>query len=107
MRCCPGVAVFILALVSTNAAEWTVGNKSGEPTLATALQNAAPGDIIHVLPGVYQGNLILDRTVTLIGEGRPVLRGAGTGSVVTVNAPGYKNLKVNARDGYLAPRDPH
>jgi VWFA-related protein len=25
---------------------------------------------------------------------------------VTVNAPGFKNLKVNARDGYLAPRDP-
>ena len=26
---------------------------------------------------------------------------------VTVNAPGFKNLKVNARDGYLAPRDTH
>jgi VWFA-related protein len=24
---------------------------------------------------------------------------------VTVNAPGFRNLKVNARDGYLAPRD--
>jgi nitrous oxidase accessory protein len=81
-------AVLLLSLAQARGAEWTVSGISGELTIAAALGKAAPGDTIRVHPGIYTGNLVLDRPVTLIGEGRPVLRGSGHGSVVTVNASG-------------------
>jgi nitrous oxidase accessory protein len=87
MRLCL-FAIVLLSLTGARAAEWIVGSSAGEPTIVSALGKAAPGDIVRVRPGVYGGNLVLDRTVTLIGEGLPLLRGSGHGSVVTINAPG-------------------
>ncbi len=65
-------------------------NSAGGPlrSIAEAVARAEPGDIIHVAPGVYPGNLILDRQVVLEGSGRPVIRGDGKGSVITVRADG-------------------
>ncbi len=59
---------------------------------ASPLQNrvdaAAPGAVIEVGPGTYAGDLFVDRPVRLVGHGRPLLVGSGTGSVVLVRAPG-------------------
>jgi nitrous oxidase accessory protein len=86
------VARAVLAIAAgftpAHAAERTVGAGADHPTILSALETAESGDIIRVRAGVYQGNLVLHRAVTLIGEGRPVIRGAGEGSVVTVSAPG-------------------
>lgn len=57
-------------------------------SIAEAITQAAPGDIIRVAPGVYQGNLTLRRQVVLEGMGKPVIRGDGNGSVITVLANG-------------------
>jgi nitrous oxidase accessory protein len=83
-------AIILLApsLTGARAAEWTVRSGDGHRAIASALANAAPGDVVRVSAGVYPGNLLLNRTVTLIGEGLPVLRGSGEGSVVTVSASG-------------------
>lgn len=51
-----------------------------------AIAAAQPGDTIEIGPGVYAGNLLLDRSLSLIGSGRPVIRGRGDGSVITVTA---------------------
>ena len=37
-------------------------------------------------PGIYQGNLVLDKPLVLEGVGRPVIRGDGKGSVITATA---------------------
>lgn len=58
------------------------------PTIRQALSLAQAGDTITVQPGVYTGNLVLDKSLTLVGVGRPVIRGEGRGSVVTVSGPG-------------------
>jgi nitrous oxidase accessory protein len=55
--------------------------------LAAALAAAEPGAIITVPAGTYPGPLVLDKSVTLVGEGRPVIQGAGAGDVVTITAP--------------------
>lgn len=44
------------------------------------------GDIIEVHAGTYDENVILDRSVQLVGVGRPVIRGTGHASVVMVTA---------------------
>lgn len=55
---------------------------------AEAIARAAPGDTIRIEAGTYAGNLVLDRRLTLEGEGKPVIRGRGTGSVITITATG-------------------
>jgi nitrous oxidase accessory protein len=68
------------------------GSIEGRPAPADAsplqalIDRARPGDRIVVAAGTYQGDLYIDRAVTLVGEGRPVLRGSGNGSVVRVRA---------------------
>jgi len=47
---------------------------------------ARPGDRIVVPAGTYEGDLVIDRPITLVGSGRPLLLGSGAGSVVRVRA---------------------
>ena len=56
--------------------------------LQTLIDRAQPGDRVEIASGTYDGDLIVDRAVTLIGIGRPLLRGTGHGSVVRVRAAG-------------------
>ena len=63
------------------------GNHSFQ-SLQQAINAANNGDLIRVHAGTYTGNLILNKQITLEGVGRPVLRGEGAGSVVTVVSDG-------------------
>lgn len=56
-------------------------------TIGEALRAAGSGDTVHVVAGTYRERLHLTRPVVLIGEGRPVIDGGGTSTVVTVGAP--------------------
>jgi len=55
-------------------------------SLREVIAAAKPGDTVLVEPGVYAGNLVIDKPLTLKGKGRPVIRGEGKGSVITVLA---------------------
>ena len=70
----------------------TVGHLEGRPPAAqlspvqALIDAAAPGAVVDVPAGQYDGDLILDRPIRLVGTGRPRLVGSGTGSVVRVRA---------------------
>ena len=84
---CATVLVFVA--VRADARTWTVGGAGADfPLIAPAIAAAAAGDVIRVRGGVYREDLILDKPLALIGEGRPTLFGTGLGSVVTITAPG-------------------
>jgi nitrous oxidase accessory protein len=51
------------------------------------MERAATGDRLVVDGGVHQGPLLVDRTLELVGRNRPVIEGAGRGTVVTITAP--------------------
>jgi nitrous oxidase accessory protein len=81
-----------LAQAPSAMAPVTAGAIEGRPPagqsspLQTVVDAAKPGAVIDVPPGIYQGDLVIDRPVRLVGRGRPRLVGSGAGSVVRVRA---------------------
>jgi nitrous oxidase accessory protein len=68
--------------------EMRVGADAPFLTLRDALDAAGDGDTVRVAAGVYREfPLTIDRPVTLIGEGFPVLDGEGLHSILIVTAP--------------------
>lgn len=72
-----------------------------------AIRAAAAADTIEVRGGTYKGNLILDKPVALEGAGWPVLKGDGTGSVITVVAAGcsIRGFRIEHSGGMLVDED--
>jgi nitrous oxidase accessory protein len=75
--------------------------------LQRRVDTAAPGAIVVVEPGEYEGDLVIDRPLTLRGRGRPRLLGSGHGSVVRVRAPDVtvEGFDVDGRGGGDLGRD--
>jgi nitrous oxidase accessory protein len=60
---------------------------SAVPTLAAALRRARDGDTIVVRPGTYRDTtIVVDRAVTIVGDGFPVLDGSDTHAIMVVAA---------------------
>ena len=58
--------------------------------LAEALALAEAGDTLEVSGGPYSGPLVVDKAITLSGQGWPVIEGGGHGTVVRITAPGVQ-----------------
>ena len=110
-----GVAALLLAVAFTQG-EMTptqAGGVEGRPPPAEAsplqarVDAAAPGELIEVGRGVYEGDLHVDRPVHLVGRGRPRLVGSGKGSVVRIRAPGVvvEGFDIDGREGGDLGRD--
>ena len=76
-------ALFAAALAApTLASEVDVPAEPG--ALALAVAEAEPGTVLRLAPGVHQGPITLERSITLDGGGKVVIDGRGKGSVVIV-----------------------
>lgn len=85
------LTVLVAAGVSQMAKAQTIGRiETPQGTFATldqALAQAVEGDAIEVYGGRYQGPLLVDRSVKLIGHDWPIIDGGGQGTVIKVVAP--------------------
>jgi nitrous oxidase accessory protein len=78
---------FAAALSAAPARADVIQVRQGESAVA-ALSRAAPGDTLHLGPGAFKGDLVVDlRGVTIEGEPGAVLQGTGTGNAIWVKAP--------------------
>lgn len=75
-----------LTPVTAQADDSGDGIDAGE--LPAAIAAAEPGDTITVTGGVYEGNLVIDKPLTLIGLEWPTIDGLDSGTVLQVTAPG-------------------
>lgn len=66
----------------------------GYKTIQKAINAANPGDIIRVTAGIYHENLIVNKTVSLIGKdpATTIIDGGGLGNVVIINS---HNVVIN------------
>ncbi|HEU5250487.1 MAG TPA: nitrous oxide reductase family maturation protein NosD, partial [Thermoanaerobaculia bacterium] len=99
-----GLLAGVLFAVAAASAEAAV---EGRPPAAQAsplparVDAAPPGSMVEVATGTYRGDLVLDRPIRLVGRGRPLLLGSGTGSVVRIRADGVsiEGFDVDGRGG--------
>lgn len=56
--------------------------------IQAAIDAAAPGDTVVIPAGVYDGPIVVDKTITLVGDGWPVIDGRHEGDVVVIAADG-------------------
>jgi len=75
----------------------TIYVPSNYSTIQEAIDNANSGDTIHVWAGTYNENVMVDKTLTLIGNGsaNTTIDGGKSGSIVTIiahwiNISGFK-----------------
>jgi nitrous oxidase accessory protein len=56
-------------------------------SIGAALDRAESGDTIRVASGIYVESLVIERPVTLLGDGDPIIDGGGVGHVIEALAP--------------------
>jgi nitrous oxidase accessory protein len=61
--------------------------------LQAAINAAQPGDVIEIPPGVYQGNFVIGKSVTLQGKNWPVLDANNQGHVIEINNAPYVTIR--------------
>ena len=98
------IVVGALAMASIAAAQ----DRPRRSPLQSRVDAAAPGATIDVAPGEYDGDLVIDRALHLVGHGRPLLLGSGTGTVLAITAPDVvvEGFDIDGRGGGDLGRDP-
>ncbi|MEL4181131.1 nitrous oxide reductase family maturation protein NosD [Roseateles sp. PN1] len=82
----------------------TLRVKPGQ-SLQEAIAAAAPGDVLEIERGLYVGNFLIDKPLTLRGIHRPTLSGAFTGDTVRVTAAGVTIEGLIVRDSGSSLKD--
>lgn len=85
-----GTCLFLLSVLhGSNAATITVGQSGCNfTTIQGAIDSSIAGDVIVVQKDTYFENLIVDRSVSLVGLERPEVNGMGRGSPMIIAADG-------------------
>jgi nitrous oxidase accessory protein len=66
----------------------TVSPEGPLKSVSDAIAGAESGDTIRILSGDYKEHIVIDKTLSVIGEGYPSIDGGGKGVVVLIKAPG-------------------
>jgi nitrous oxidase accessory protein len=73
----------LLFIGSAQAATWQV---SPGDALQSVIDRARAGDVLEIARGFYQGNFVVNKSLTLRGVGRPTLSGGLVGNTISVEA---------------------
>jgi len=76
-------------------------------SIQSDIDAARAHDVVRIPSGTYTGNLVLNKPLILEGVGRPVIRGMGQGSVITITAPGctVRGFIIEHSGGMLVDED--
>ncbi|CAG0955134.1 Thermophilic serine proteinase [Methanosarcinales archaeon] len=70
--------------------------------IQAAIDHASPGDEIHVDNGTYYENVNVNKKLTLLGIGMPVVNAGGSGSAITLSANGITLEGFTTKGTYIS-----
>ncbi|MGB3458461.1 MAG: NosD domain-containing protein [Halobacteriota archaeon] len=85
------VTILVLYFAGTaSATNWSVDSSGGAEFtgIQDAINNAKDGDTILVYSGIYYENVVVTKSVTLMGNGQPVIDADGEGNAITLTEDG-------------------
>ena len=98
------IALLIAAICSAGSAGAVVYVKPGE-SIQAAIHASSSGEIIKVFNGTYKERVNVTKSLTLIGEGGPVVDAMGMGSSIILSADGVSLEGFCAIRSGEGPRD--
>lgn len=91
-------------LMKVGASSETIRVPENYPTIQEAIDNANEGDTIYIEAGTYYENVVVNKTLSLVGEDRDttIIHGNSFGNVVTVTVDNVEIENLNIQhSGYL------
>ena len=83
----PGILICWVISNTAFSSSISVGKEDRITRLSDAIALAQPGDTINVGPGVYQeGNIIIEKSLVIIGQNYPVIDGESKYEILTIHA---------------------
>jgi nitrous oxidase accessory protein len=84
-------AVLTLFVPTAAGETWIVTPVDGPSAVSAAVGMAAEGDTILLRKGTYRENgIVIDKQLTIIGDGFPVIDGEENGQIITITADGVR-----------------
>lgn len=81
------IALLLAGLAGARTARAGAATRAPAERLAEAIAAAAPGDTLEVTGGVFHGNLVVDKPLTLVGLDGATLDADGKGTALRLEAP--------------------
>ncbi len=79
------LAAFILSVTTADGRVVQVGKDKAHSSVSSALAACEDGDTVIISKGLYkEGNLVVDKSVCLLGEGMPVLDGENKYEILSI-----------------------
>jgi parallel beta-helix repeat protein len=101
-------AILVLCFTGTASAEtWYVDDDGGADftRIQDAINKASDGDRIIVYSGIYYENVVVNKSVTLMGNGQPVIDAGGEGNAITLTEDGITLVGFNATNSGSSAKD--
>ena|SRR5690625_3130424 len=89
------ITLLVINGVQTEAEKFTVNDTDH---LQQILDSAKDNDEITLEPGIYEGNIVINSSIKLIGKSGATVKGTTQGDVITVNADEVtiENLQIES-----------
>ncbi|MCU0321062.1 MAG: nitrous oxide reductase family maturation protein NosD [Chitinophagaceae bacterium] len=85
--------LIIITLSNASADAIRVGSRQQIKSITKAIETAKSGDTIFVSEGIYrEGNIIIEKSITMIGEKNPILDGENKYEILTLHG---KNITIS------------
>ncbi|OIK16045.1 copper-binding protein [Bacillus sp. MUM 116] len=70
-------------------------------SLQAMIDSAKEGAVLKLGNQTYQGNIVIDKPITLIGANNTVIKGDGSGNVISIKAPHVNLSHLTVTDGSM------
>jgi nitrous oxide reductase family maturation protein NosD len=74
--------------------------------LQSLIDSLEEGAVLNLEDLTYEGNLVLMKPITIIGKGNTLIKGDGTGNVISIKAPGVTLKQLTVTNGGMDRNSP-